>query len=56
LKGREKRRRERRPKKVLDDLKEKRGYCKLEESALSHYVENSLWKRNYGPVVRHTKE
>jgi hypothetical protein len=45
-------RRGRRCKQLLDDLKEKRGYCKLKEEAL----DSSLWRtgcgRVYGPVVR----
>jgi hypothetical protein len=40
-------RRGRRRKKLLDNLKEKRGYCKLKEEALG---------RGYGPVVRQTTE
>jgi len=41
------RRRGRRRKKLLDDLKDRRGYCQLKEKALdrSHYVEESFWKR-----------
>jgi hypothetical protein len=35
----------RRCKKLLDDLKEKRGYWKLKEEAQDHTVKNSLWKR-----------
>jgi hypothetical protein len=38
----------RRRRKLLDDLKERRGYCHLEEEALdrtTRYVESSLWKR-----------
>jgi hypothetical protein len=38
-------RRGRRRKQLLDDLKEKRRYCKLKEEALDRTVENSLWKR-----------
>jgi len=48
-------RRGRRCKQLLDDLKEKRGCCKLTEEALHH----TLWKTGlgigYGPVVRHTR-
>ena len=40
------RRRGRRRKKLLDDLKDRRGYCQLKEEALDlHYVEESFWKR-----------
>ena len=41
------RRRERRRKKLLDDLKEKRGYLLSFEggSSRSHYVEESFWRR-----------
>ena len=36
-------RRRRRCKKLLDDLKDRRGYCHLKEEALrSHYVEESF--------------
>ena len=39
------RRRGRRCKKLLDDLKDRRGYCQLKEEALDHTVEESFWKR-----------
>ena len=35
----------RRRKKLLDDLKDRRGYYHLKEEALSHYVEEPFWKR-----------
>jgi hypothetical protein len=36
----------RRRKKLLDDLKDRRGYSHLKEEALrSHYVEESFWRR-----------
>jgi len=39
-------RRGRRHKKLLDDLKERRGYSHLNGgSSRSHYVESSIWKR-----------
>jgi hypothetical protein len=39
-------RRGRRRKKLLDDLKKRRGYCHLrEEARRSHYVESSFSKR-----------
>jgi hypothetical protein len=35
-----------RGKQLLDDLKERRAYCKLKEgSTRSHCVENWLWKK-----------
>ena len=40
------RRRGRRRKKLLDDLKDRRGYCQFEGgSSRSHYVQESFWKR-----------
>ena len=40
------RRRVRRRKKLLDDLKDRRGYSQLKEvSSRSHYVEASFWRR-----------
>jgi hypothetical protein len=38
-------RQERRCRKLLDDLKERRGYSFERGSSGSHYVESSLWKR-----------
>jgi hypothetical protein len=38
-------RRGRRHKKLLDDLREMRGYWKLKEEALDRSLENSLWKK-----------
>jgi hypothetical protein len=35
----------RRRRKLLDDLKERRGYSFERGSSGSHYVESSLWKR-----------
>jgi len=50
------RRKRRRHKQLLDDLKQKRGYCRLIEEA----VDRTLWKtcfgRNCGPIARQTKE
>jgi len=31
--------------KLLDDVKERRGYSHLKEEALDHYVKSSIWKR-----------
>ena len=39
------RRRGRRRKKLLDDLKDRRGYRQLKEEALDRTVEESFWKR-----------
>ena len=38
-------RRGRRRRKLLDDLKERRGYSHLREEALDRNMESSLWKR-----------
>jgi hypothetical protein len=45
----------RRHKKLLNDLKEKRGYWKLKEEAADHTLEN-CFGRGYGPVVRQATE
>jgi hypothetical protein len=50
------RRRGRRRKQVLDDLKEKRGYWKLKEEALDRTLWRTPFGRGYGPVVRQTAE
>ena len=46
------RRRERRRKKLLDDLMDRRGYCHLKEEAL----DRTMWRHRFGggvgPVVR----
>jgi hypothetical protein len=49
-------RRVRRRKQLLDDLKEKRRYCKLKEEALDLTVWRTRFGRGYGPVVRQTAE
>jgi len=41
-------RRRRRRKQILDDLKEKRGYCKLKEAALDRTVWRISFGRGYG--------
>ena len=50
------RRRGRRRKKLLDDLKERRGYSHLKEETL----DRTMWRvrsgRGFGPVVRQTAE
>jgi hypothetical protein len=43
-------RRGRRRRKLLDDLKERRGYSHLQEEALDH----KMWRAVFGPVVRQT--
>jgi len=43
-------RRGRRRRRLLDDLKERRGYCHLKEEAL----DRTMWRARFGPVVRQT--
>ena len=45
------RRQERRRKKLLDDLKDRRGYCELKEEALDRTVWRNRFARSFGPVV-----
>jgi hypothetical protein len=45
------RRRGRRRKKVLDDLKDRRGYCQLKEEALDRTMWRNRFGRGFGPVV-----
>jgi hypothetical protein len=47
-------RRGRRSRKILDDLKERRGYCHLKEKALDRTVWRVGFGRGFGPVVRQT--
>jgi hypothetical protein len=47
-------RRGRRPKQLLDDLKENRRYWILKEEALDRTLWRSRFERGYGPVVRQT--
>jgi hypothetical protein len=47
-------RRGRRRKKLLDDLKEKTGYCHLKEEALDRTMWRAGFGRGFGPVVRQT--
>jgi hypothetical protein len=49
-------RRGRRRKQLLDDLKEKRRYCKFKEEALDRTLWRTRFGRGYGPVVRQTAE
>ena len=45
------RRRGRRSEKLLDDLKDRRGYCQLKEEALDRTVWRNRFGRGFGPVV-----
>ena len=45
------RRRGRRRKKLLDDLKDRRGYCQLKEGGLDRTVWRNRFGRGFGPVV-----
>jgi len=45
-------RRVRRRRKLLDDLKERRGYSHLNEEALDRTVWRARFGRGFGPVVR----
>jgi hypothetical protein len=47
-------RRERRRRKLLDDLKERRGYSHLKEEALDRTMWRTRFGRGFGPVVRQT--
>jgi hypothetical protein len=47
-------RRERRRRKLLDDLKERRGYCHLKEEALDRTMWRAGFGRGFGPLVRQT--
>jgi len=49
-------RRGRRRRKLLDDLKERRGYSHLKEEALDRTVWRTGFGRGFGPVVRQTAE
>jgi len=50
------RRRGRRRKKLLDDLKDRRGYSHLKEEALDRTVWRHHFGRGVGPVVRQNTE
>jgi len=47
-------RRGRRRRKLLDDLKERRGYAQLKEEALDRTMWTARFGRGFGPVVRKT--
>ena len=49
-------RRGRRRRKLLDDLKERRGYCHLKEEALDRTMWRAGFGRGFGPVVRQNAE
>jgi hypothetical protein len=49
-------RRGRRSRKLLDDLKEGRGYSHLKEEALDRTMWRTRFGRGFGPVVRETAE
>ena len=50
------RRRERRRKKLLDDLKDRRGYSHLKEEALDRTMWRHRFGGGFGPVVRQNTE
>ena len=50
------RRRGRRRKKLLDDVKDRRGYSHLKEEALDRTVWGNRFGRGFGPVVRQHTE
>jgi hypothetical protein len=45
------RRQERRFKKLLYDLEDRRGYCELKEEALDRTIRKNRFARGFGPVV-----
>jgi hypothetical protein len=45
-----------RRRKLLDDLKERRGYSHLKEEALARTMWRASFGRSFGPVVRQTAE
>jgi hypothetical protein len=47
-------RRGRRRRKLLDDLKERRGYSHLKEEALDRTIWRAGFGRFFGPVIRQT--
>jgi len=46
----------RRRRQLLDDLKENRGFCKLEEDVFDRLLWRTLFGNEYGPAVRQTIE
>ena len=51
-----KRRRGRRRKKLLDNLKDRRGYSHLKEEALERTMWRNSFRGSFGPVVRQNTE
>ena len=49
-------RRQRRRKKLLDDLKDRRGYSHLKEEALDRTMWRNHFRGGFGPVVRQNTE
>jgi hypothetical protein len=49
-------RRGRKRRKLLDDLKERRGYSHLKEEALDRSMWRARFGRGFGPVERQTTE
>jgi hypothetical protein len=47
-------RRRRRCRKLLNDLKERRGYSHLKKEALDRTIWRACFGRGFGPVVRQT--
>ena len=47
-------RRGRRGRKILNELKERRGYPHLKKKALDRTMWKALFERGFGPVVRQT--
>ena len=47
-------RRGRKRRKLLDDLKERRGFCHLKEEALDRTMWRACFGRGFGPLVRQT--
>jgi len=47
-------RRGRRRRKLLDDIKERRGYCELKEEAVDRTMWRAGFGRGFGPVLRKT--
>ena len=50
------RRRARRRKKLLDDLKDRRGYSHLKEEAIDRTMWRNRFRGGFGPVVRQNTE
>ena len=48
------RRQGRRSKKLLDDLKDRRGYCHLKEEAVDRNMWRDRFGKNFEPVIRQT--